>query len=78
MFWYTTILLALEATSVINTRLARMATGDLSETQRMFTEKVGAAFDACSIVAGGGDAAKVIECYRKHVAENAQRLREND
>ena len=41
----------------------------------MVTEKIGAAFDACSIIAGGGDAFKVIESYRKHVAANADRLK---
>ena len=74
LFWYSATLLAIEAGSVINTRLTRMALGDISETQLMFTEKVGAAFDACSILASGGDGSKVIECYRKHVAANAERL----
>ena len=75
LFWYSATLLAIEAGSVINARLTKIASGDVSETQLMFTEKVGAAFDACSIVAGGGDGSKVIECYRKHMAANAERLR---
>jgi hypothetical protein len=51
-----------------------MALGDLSEGQLMLTEKMSAAFQACSILAGGGDASNVIECYREHVASNAARL----
>ena len=41
----------------------------------MVTEKVGAAFDACAILTTSGDVSRVIECYRKHVAANADRLR---
>ena len=74
LLWYSAALLAIEAGGVINSRLTRMAFGDVSETQLMFTEKVCAAFDACSILAGGGDASKVIESYRKRVSTNANRL----
>ena len=75
LFWYSAVLLAFEAGGVINARFAKIAFGDVSETQLMFTEKIGAAFDACSILAGGGDGSMVLECYRKHVAANAERLR---
>lgn len=75
MLWFSAVMLVLEAGSVINTRLAKLASGDISEVQLMVTEKVGAAFDVCAILASGGDASKVIECYRKHVAANADRLR---
>ena len=68
-------MLDLEAGSVISSRLAKMVMGDVSENQLMVSEKVGAALEACSILAGGGDASKVIECYRKHVAANADRLK---
>jgi hypothetical protein len=75
LYWYSVTLLAFEAGSVMNTRLSRMAFGDISETNLMFTEKVGAAFDVCSILARGGNGSKVIECYRNHVAANAARLK---
>lgn len=75
LFWYSATLLAFEAGSVIHTRLSRMAFGDISETNLMFTEKVGAAFDVCSILAHGGNGSQVIECYRKHVAANVDRLK---
>jgi hypothetical protein len=75
MIFWSAFMLAIEAGSVINSRLAKMALGDVSESQLMITEKVVAAFDACSILASGGDASNVIECYRKHVAANADRLR---
>ena len=74
LIWYSTFLLALEAGSVIQSRVARMAMGDLSESHLMVTEKVSAAFQACSILAGGGNASNVIACYREHVATNAARL----
>ena len=75
LIWYSAMLLALEAGGVVNTRIAKMVLGDFSENQLMLTEKVGAAFDAYSIVAAGGDASKVIDCYRRHVASNALRLK---
>ena len=74
LIWYSTFMLALEAGSVIQSRMARMALGDLSEGQLMVTEKMSAAFQACSILAGGGDATRVIESYRELVASNAARL----
>lgn len=69
------MMLVLEASGVINSRLGKIAVGDLAEGRLMVTEKIGAAIDACAIVASGGDAFKVIECYRKHVAANADRLK---
>jgi len=75
LIWYSVFMLNLESGSVINSRLLKMALGDLSEVPVMVTEKIGAAFDVCAILARGGDAANVIECYRKHVAANADRLK---
>ncbi len=75
LIWYSAIMLTLEAGSVVHSRLSRMVLGDVSEASLMVTEKIGAAFDACSILAGGGDASDIIDRYRKHVATNAERLK---
>ncbi len=73
MIWFSVVLLAFEASGVIASRVWKL--NDPVEAQLLVTEKVGAAFDACAILASGGDALKVIECYRKHVAANADRLK---
>lgn len=77
IFWYSAIMLGIEAVSVINTRVSKMALGQLTadETSLMLSEKFGAAFEALSIMARGGDADEVIKAYREHVAANAERLR---
>jgi hypothetical protein len=72
------MMLALEAGNVIGARLSRVALGGagaLSECQLMLTEKIEAAFEAGSILAGGGDSSQIIANYRRHVAANALRLR---
>ena len=78
LIWYSAAMLALEAGSVIQSRLTRMAVGDLSEGQLMMTEKMNTALEACFILSAGGNAESVIECYRKAVASNAARLNGSD
>jgi hypothetical protein len=76
--WYAAMMLALEAGNVVGARLSRVAwggSGALSECQLMVTEKIEAAFEAGSILAGGGNSSHIIDNYRKHVAANARRLR---
>ena len=76
-FWYPSMMLAFEATNVINARLAKIACGGSDvggECRLMVMEKVGACFEAGSILAAGGNAADIVANYRKHVAANAARL----
>ena len=77
IFWYSAIMLGIEAVSVINTRVSKMALGQLTadETSIMLSEKFGAAFEAFSIMARSGDADAVIKSYRQHVTANVERLR---
>lgn len=77
IFWYSAIMLGIEAVSVINTRVSKMALGKLTadEASLMLSEKVGAAVEAFSIMARGGDADAVIKSYREHVAANVERLK---
>jgi hypothetical protein len=75
MIWFSTVMLAFEASDVIRSRLSKTAIGDVAETQLMVTEKIGAAFDRCAILASDGDTFKVIECYRKNVAIKAKRFK---
>ncbi len=74
LIWYSTMMLALEAGSIVQSRLTRMAGGDLSEGHLMVAEKMNAAFEGCFILGTGGDAENVIACYRQRVADNAVRL----
>jgi hypothetical protein len=77
MVWHSALMLMIEAGGVINSRLMDCAMGRLTpqESQLMLTEKLGAAFEASSILFSGGDASKVIDNYRRHVAANALRLK---
>ena len=77
MFWYSAIMLAIEATAVINSRLMNCAMGRLTaeESQLMVSEKMAAALQANAILVSGGDAARVIDHYRMLVAANALRLK---
>ena len=75
--WYPTMMLALEASNVIDLRLwkiARWGTDAADESRLMVTEKVDALFEAGSLVAKGGSSAQVIDLYRRRVAANASRL----
>ena len=76
-FWYPSMMLAFEASSVISARLTKIALGGSdvgNECQLMIMEKIGACLEAGSIVANGGNAGDIIANYRKHVAANAARL----
>ena len=77
MFWRSAILLAIEATAVINSRLMNCAMGRLTaeESQLMVSEKMAAVFEANTILFSGGDPSKVIDNYRRLVAANALRLK---
>jgi hypothetical protein len=75
--WYPAMMLAVEANNVIDIRLRRIATGGVdaaTETCLMFSEKVGAAVEAGSMLMRGKSSAEIINFYRKHVAANAHRL----
>ena len=75
--WYPAMMLALEASSVIDLRLWKLACGGaegVAESRLMVEEKLNALFEAGSVLARGGHSAHVIDLYRKHVAANALRL----
>ena len=75
--WYPAMMLVVEANNVIDIRLKRIATGGVdaaTETCLMFSEKVGAAVEAGSMLMRGESSAEIINFYRKHVAANAHRL----
>jgi hypothetical protein len=76
--WYPAMMLALEASNVIDLRLRKLATGGAgaaAEGRLMVEEKLNALFEAGLVVARGGDSTHVIAMYRKHVAANALRLK---
>jgi hypothetical protein len=77
MLWHAAIMLAIEASSVINSRLMSCAMGRLTaeESELMVAEKIKAALETNSILLSGGDAFKVIDNYRRLVAANARRLK---
>ena len=72
-----TILLGVEAQSVIGIRLAQIACGrgTAAETQLMVSEKILAAVEAATTVATGGSVHAVVRAYREKVQANDQRLR---
>ena len=75
--WYPAMMLALEASSVIDLRLWKLARGGAegsAEARLMVEEKLHALFEAGSVLARGGSSGHVIDLYRKHVAANALRL----
>jgi hypothetical protein len=75
--WYPAMMLAFEASKVIDLRLWKLARGGaagVAEGRLMVEEKLDALFEAGSVLARGGDSARVIDLYRKHVAANALRL----
>src|ERR1700688_4492522 len=76
--WYPAMMLAVEASNVIDLRLWKIARGGqeaATESHLMVKEKINALFEAGSVLADGGNPATVIALYRKHVAANAARLR---
>ena len=78
MLWFSTMSLIIEAGEVIATRLSKISLGGsdgAAESLLMVTEKISAAFETATILAGGGNASHVVDNYRKHVAANALRLR---
>ncbi len=75
--WYPAMMLAVEASNVIDMRLWKIARGGheaATESHLMVKEKIDALFEARSVLVGGGNPAAVIDMYRKHVAANAARL----
>lgn len=75
--WTAFTLLALESTSVINLRLAKIGRGGsqaMDEVRLMFAEKADAALEAGSNLMLGGTPAGMVARYRFHVAENQARL----
>lgn len=75
--WYSAMMLALEAGTVIDKRLRKIAQGGAegaAESHLMVQEKVDAMFEAGSVLFAGGSSTEVIDMYRKHVAANALRL----
>lgn len=74
--WFSAVMLALDAARVINMRFHMIAQGKAT-TDEMFlmvTEKLDAMDEARAIVFRGGDAASIVESYRKVVASNVARL----
>ena len=72
-----TTMLALEAQTVIWTRLsqAAMGRGSHAENLLMVTEKITAFTEAAAVIAAGGSAHKIVKGYRRKVRANAKRLR---
>lgn len=76
--WYPAMMLAIEASTVIDLRLWKLACGGaegIDEGRLMVEEKLNALFEAGSVLAHGGNSGHVIDMYRKHVAANALRLK---
>jgi len=75
--WYSSMMLAFEASEVVRLRMMKLAGGGgdaLDEARLMVTEKMGAGIEALNSLMGGGTPMAVIERYREHVAANALRL----
>ncbi|WP_201832356.1 hypothetical protein [Microvirga zambiensis] len=72
-----TTMLALEAQSVIWTRVSRAAMGQGSPAENllMVTEKVTALAEAAVTIATGGSPHKVVRGYRRKVRANVKRLK---
>ena len=72
-----TMLLGIEARSVINLRLRKLADGGpaaLTETHRMVTEKTAALAEAAATFGAGGTVASVVRRLRAVVQANEVRL----
>lgn len=76
LFWYSAMMLALEAARVVETRFQMLARGSCTtdELFLMVSEKLQAMEDAKAILARGGHPELIVENYRKIVAANAARL----
>jgi hypothetical protein len=75
--WYDAMMLAIESSEVIGSRLQRLAAGGFearAEAHLMISEKVDAVFEATATLMAGGTPAAIIDRYREHVAANAARL----
>lgn len=75
--WYPALMLAVECNNVIDIRLRSIIAGKVNaeaEARLMVSEKVNAAFEACSMLVGGKKPADVIDLYRHRVAANVARL----
>ena len=72
-----TVMLAVEAQSVMAMRLTSIALGrgTHAENTRMVSEKAAAFAEAAITLANGGSPHEVIRGYRRHVRANRRRLR---
>lgn len=76
--WYSALMLAMESSNVIQSRMQLLAQGGhvaTDEAMLMISEKLDANFEALATLFGGGTPARVIQRYREHVAVNSSRLR---
>lgn len=79
--WYPAMMLAVEANSVIDIRVRKIASGGVNaaiEAQLMISEKLDALAEASLILMRGGSTVHVIDNYRKIVAANAMQLADQD
>jgi hypothetical protein len=76
LFWYSAMMLTLEAARVMNMRLQLIARGGATsdEVLLMMTEKIDAMEEAKTIILRGGDPGMIIDSYRNVVAANVARL----
>ena len=75
--FFSSMMLAIESSRVIELRLVRLAWGGRegrAEAQSMVAEKVHAAAEAMTTLMLGGSPERVIARYREHVASNVARL----
>jgi len=73
--------LGMEASTVMGLRTLKLAVGDTAEAQRMFSEKLDAAFDLQRMAMTGGlgmsaeaAASRTLTHYRRRVKANVRRL----
>lgn len=74
---FQTMLLGIEAFSVIGLRMEKFASGGpgvFAEASRMIIEKNSALQEAAATLIGGGSMDKVVRRYRTHVQANETRL----
>jgi hypothetical protein len=70
-------MLALESTSVVNLRLAKIARGGsqaVDEIGLMLSEKVEAMIEAGTALTMGSEPSDIVDRFREHVAANEVRL----
>ncbi len=75
--WFTTLMLAVESTSVITLRMAKIGRGgaqSFDEIGLMFAEKGDALLEAGSALMAGGTTSAMVDRYRVLVAANEARL----